>query len=730
MSFFLLYFCVMINPESIKKVIGAPLFDSKKLACCITDYTLQLVFINEAFSNISGYSKDDLLGKSVGTLMDGRTFKRALKQLAKYLLNGSKAPEDWSFIHKNGATVDSKVEITHVEIEGKKYILTIALDFTKEIQLEEELSETQKLLSKTEIITGQGSFEFNPLTEEVVWSDGMYFLFGLKPGDTIPTIKEQETYFNKIDIENYKNQIKLCLEGKGDINLTTPIQTQDGSIRYIQNIARKHKTKENWIYGSAKDITHLIEAQLKTEESERKYRLLTESIPSLIWTFDTNGKLNYLNRHGLAFLGKKEKNIKSLNWSLYFHPDEKDRITEKWNYAKETNTALDHVHQIKGKDGIYRWFQVLIFPIKTQQGEVESWIGIANDIDKRIKIEKSLQLSNTRLRSLIDASPVAIYSINTEGVILDFWNPAAEKLLGLKREDALGKFMPHLEEKDISLFQQLMDENIRTGILKRKIARIDKDGVEKILEISGGCVYNTEGEVTEIMITVMDLTEIEQSRAKIQQSLKEKETLLQEIHHRVKNNLAIVVSLLQLQVFRSENENEKYRLTEAQNRVHSIAMVHELLYQSEDFSSVDLKTYYDTLLRTISGSMKVENQKVEFDLRINIDSLNINQAIPLGLLINELATNSLKYAFQDAPQKGLISLAISREEERIFVKYSDNGPGFELSTINFESGLGMKIIDALLSQLDAEYDLNPKNGFAIDLNFEEKGKGPLERAKD
>ncbi len=123
----------MLNPESIKKVIGAPLFDSKRLSCCITDYSLKFVYVNEAFINISGYSKEDLLGKSIRTLLDGPTFKRALKQLAKYLLNGSKAPEDWSFVHKNGAIVDTKVEISHIQIEGKKYILSVALDFTKEI---------------------------------------------------------------------------------------------------------------------------------------------------------------------------------------------------------------------------------------------------------------------------------------------------------------------------------------------------------------------------------------------------------------------------------------------------------------------------------------------------------------------------------------------------------------------------------------------------------------------
>ena len=172
------------------------------------------------------------------------------------------------------------------------------------------------------------------------------------------------------------------------------------------------------------------------------------------------------------------------------------------------------------------------------------------------------------------------------------------------------------------------------------------------------------------------------------------------------------------------NEVEKIRLTEAQNRVHSIAMVHELLYQSDDFTKVNLHTYYDKLLKGIKENMQIGGQSIDHKLKIDSESLNINQAIPLGLLINELATNSAKYAFEDVEQEiNRITLSIHREAEKIHVVYQDNGKGYDRGNLQNQNGLGMQIIESLLAQLDADYEFNTDNQFRLELEFVEQLKG-------
>lgn len=725
----------MIDKTTIRKVIGVPLFDSKKIGCCLTDDKLRFVFINEAFSIISGYTEKDLIGKSVSVLLSPALFKRALKELGAYLTSGFVGNRKWLYTIKSGEVLEATIETSRVKINGKTYTFTIALDISREHKLEDKLNKEKKRLRSAVEGANLGLWDFNFLTKEFYTNDIWWEMLGYKPQIKEDAFLFYTTLLHPDDIAILvAEKDRIVATGDSNFNIQIRLKKKSGSYIWIHSQGKVLQFgKNNFInhaIGTHTDITKEKEAELIIQESEKKYRLLTESLPNIIWTADKNGYLNYMNRHGLAFFGKKRRHFEKWLWKDFVKPEDEKEINRKWIFASETATAINHIHTFRNSKGEYKWFQVLIFPTKDSNGEIESWIGIASDVDQMIRAEKSLKLSNDRLRSLIDASPVAIYSLNKEGIVQDFWNPAAQDLLGWNKEEIIGKRLPHINEENEGRFFNRIQQTIENGQYKGTISRKDKSGTLKKIEITGGCIYDTKGEVIEIIVTLIDITELERNREKLTQSLTEKETLLQEIHHRVKNNLAIVVSLLQLQVFRSENEVEKYRLTEAQNRVHSIAMVHELLYTSEDFSSVDLVSYYEKLIKTIKNNMSVDNQSVEHVLDIGISSLNINQAIPLGLLINEIVTNSLKYAFEEIEGTGLISLKIRKAGGKISVSYSDNGLGFDEHSKGFKSGLGMRIIQSLLTQLEAEYEMNTENLFELHLSFLEKGSGPIARERE
>lgn len=723
----------MPNKESIEKAIGTPLCNSRSLGCCITNNKLQFLYVNEAFCSITGYSEKEILGKSISLFLDEGYFKTALKEFNYFIKNIRKPKKRWFFYCKEGARMEASIEVSRIEIDGKKYNLTIALDVTKEIQLENQL-ELEKERLQFALEGGQlGLWDIDFTTRKVYTNDIWWKMLGYEPIDDENVIPFYNSLIHPEDKDIISNEIRRIVKtGDRFINIELRLRTKDGNYKWIQSAGQViefgKRNHINRVLGTHTDITSHKESEKAILESEKKYRLLTESLPSIIWTADQDGYLNYMNRHGRAYFGKPENNLNEWKWKHSIHSSEVSIAEKSWFYGRETGTAINVLNRLKNDKGVYKWFQVLIIPQKDTSGNLKSWIGIATDVDKMIKIEESLKQSNTRLRSLINASPVAIYSLNTNGVAKDFWNPAAENLLGWKREEIIGSILPHVKEKNKEKFFKRLEQTIRDGQYQGIISRKDKLGRTKKLEITGGCIYDLDGNVSEIIVTLIDITELENSRNRLNKSLIEKETLLQEIHHRVKNNLAIVVSLLQLQVFRSENDIEKLRLTEAQNRVHSIAMVHELLYASEDFSSVDLISYYDKLINTIKDSMSVENQIIEHKLDIGISSLNINQAIPLGLLINELATNSLKYAFPNMTEDGFISLKIRRSSEQIHVTYSDNGVGFDKNTEGFKSGLGLRIIQSLLTQLESEHEMDSRNGFNLELTFKEKGSGPIARA--
>lgn len=230
------------------------------------------------------------------------------------------------------------------------------------------------------------------------------------------------------------------------------------------------------------------------------------------------------------------------------------------------------------------------------------------------------------------------------------------------------------------------------------------------------------GELTRVVTAFIDISQRKNQEEILKDALKEKTTLLSEIHHRVKNNLAIVSGLLELQCLDGNSEFQ-LPLQRSINRVHSIAMVHELMYQTERLSSVNIRDYLVQLIPAIQKTMQTKNE-VDINLKLEDYQLNINQAIPLGLLMNELLTNSFKYAFLNI-DNGKIDIRMKVKSEILEFIYRDNGPGFtEEWDFENSSTLGLNLIKSQLTQLHAQYKVITKGKFKLKFNFKIFERGP------
>jgi len=200
------------------------------------------------------------------------------------------------------------------------------------------------------------------------------------------------------------------------------------------------------------------------------------------------------------------------------------------------------------------------------------------------------------------------------------------------------------------------------------------------------------------------------------EALKEKEVLISEIHHRVKNNLAVISSLIDLQRLETNDEYVIDILQKTQNRIHSIAGVHELLYNSDDLSSIPFRQYLSNLINRHLDVYVEDKKNIDIKIDSSVETLSINQALPLGVLFSELVTNSFKHAFKDKSE-GEIHIKITSDNEYVHVHYSDNGPGFNREDFEKGKGLGITIIKALIGQLHADYELASEKGFNLKLSF-------------
>lgn len=215
-----------------------------------------------------------------------------------------------------------------------------------------------------------------------------------------------------------------------------------------------------------------------------------------------------------------------------------------------------------------------------------------------------------------------------------------------------------------------------------------------------------------------EITERKKAEKQMKKSLQEKVVLLREIHHRVKNNMQVISSLLNLQSAHIKDEDDLKIFKDGQSRVKSMAMIHEKLYQSDDFSKIDFRDYIQSLVSEIFATHIVGS-----DIKISVDSkdifFDVDTAIPLGLIMNELLTNSVKHAFPD-DKDGEIYVYLKKEDERYLLIVSDNGIGFP-KDIDFRKTetLGLQLVNRLVEQLDGTIELDRGHGTEFKIHFKE-----------
>jgi two-component sensor histidine kinase len=216
---------------------------------------------------------------------------------------------------------------------------------------------------------------------------------------------------------------------------------------------------------------------------------------------------------------------------------------------------------------------------------------------------------------------------------------------------------------------------------------------------------------------------VTQMRAREEHILREKEILLKEIHHRVKNNLQVISSLLNLQAGTISDNSIKAVVLESQARVKSMALIHQLLYETEQFSSIDFSIYLNQLMTSLHGTFKNSNQKIQYFIHSEPILLDIDKAIPLGLITNELVTNAYKYAFENL-EEGIIEIELkSTGNGNYMLKISDNGKGLPDSfNPEHSSTLGLKLVHLLTTQIDGTLDIINTNGASYIISFQNTPK--------
>ena len=315
--------------------------------------------------------------------------------------------------------------------------------------------------------------------------------------------------------------------------------------------------------------------------------------------------------------------------------------------------------------------------------------------------------SNILYQSLIESTPLPIVAADTGGRITE-WNPAAQKTFGWSRDEVLGRHFPFISKDQSDPFDEFRENLITSSrIPPFEAPGIRKDKTPIELSIYPSRLISFDGLISGSILVMTDITKIKNRNRQLRRNLSEKEMLLREVHHRIKNNLQAISSILEIQKIHLDNPQMTEVFQESQNRIHSMAIIHEELYRSADTDTdhsrsgllVNTRNYISRLIDQIFLCYNVDRTKILLELQVDNFYLDIDIAIPCALIINELISNSLKYAF-DGRDRGRIQVVLKREGDSCRLRISDDGTGLpEKFSLEKSGSLGLILVRSLAEQL-------------------------------
>ena len=348
-------------------------------------------------------------------------------------------------------------------------------------------------------------------------------------------------------------------------------------------------------------------------------------------------------------------------------------------------------------------------------------LQLQQEIAEHKRTEEALKVSKNQYRRLVEFNPGPIV-VHSAGRVVYVNKAAVKTLRGTDPQEFVGKpvldFI-HPDYRDIAL------ERIRQA---QKGGKVTETIEEKFIRLDGKII---DVEVTSFptlfqgkpanQVIFQDISERVAAEKKVKKSLREKEVLLKEIHHRVKNNLQVINSLLSLQSRRLDDKQTTAVFDEIKNRVYSIALVHEKLYESKDLANIDFGEYTRMLVSHLYKTFPTGQANVKLEIKASPVSLQVDKAIPCALIINELVSNALKYAFRDGRKGELIVEFKTKEPGKVTLTVTDNGVGLpEDIDVDEPKALGLQIINALVRQLHGTLRVVKQKGTAFIIEFQAK----------
>lgn len=682
-----------------------------------------IIQVNDTVTRRLLYTQDELTGSDIILLNVPGRREEAL-DIFQQMIDGKTDSCSIPVTAKDGKVLEVETKATRGWWNDREVIIEVSRDITERIYKQKKLDEAELKFKTIFDSASDGFLGACPDNHKLSTANA-------KICEMLGYSKEELLNMYMPDIHpqnslNYVNdQFEKLLNKEISIARDIPLIKKSGEIFFTDITATAIQLEgKEYLLGLFRDTSESKRMEKALQESEMIFKTMVELSPVAIYMsegLEENGL--YINPKFVELFGYTIDEIPSIDkwWPLaYPDPEYRKWISEKWKsnvaVAIETGKPIQPIDvEVTCKDGSKKNIQWSFI----SRDNINISCGL--DFTERKQTEKQVQLIKKRLDYALHSANIGAWELNLKK--MQIWRSVEhDHIFGYKTllpEWTFETFLNHIFPADCEMVEELFRKAISTGTdcgLECRIVRAD--GELRWIWAKGVTRFDENNKPVTISGIVQDITERKLTEEKIVNLLNEKEYILKEVHHRVKNNMNIISGLLALQAGTHDDLQTNYILLDAAGRVQSMMILYDKLYRSEISGNLSIKDY---LLSLINEIINIFPRHESIKIRTQIDDvcLNSQKLSTLGIIINELITNSMKYAFPDRTEM-VITVTASKKENSMLIIFEDNGPGIpESVTFENSSGFGFQLIDMLITQLNGSIRIERGNGtrFIIEFNL-------------
>ncbi|HBB35335.1 MAG TPA: hypothetical protein DDZ80_00450 [Cyanobacteria bacterium UBA8803] len=622
-------------------------------------------------------------------------------------------------------------------------------DITERKRTEAALQASQERYDLAVRGSGDGLWDWHILTNETYLSPSWKQILGYEDGELETDSQVFLSRLHPDDYEWVQKAIADHLQQRTPFNIEFRLRNSTGGYTWVNSRGQAiwdEAGNPTRMAGSITDISDRKATEAALQQSEQQFRLLAETIDEVFFIYPIDySQLLYVSPAYEQIWGRSCSTLYEdpNSWLETVHLDDRELVHEALQQQHQ-GEGFNQEYRIIRSDGAIRWIFARTFILFNSEGQADRLVGVAKDITEGKQAELALQQLNQELeyrvqertgelersqrfiQHMADASPNILYiydlienrNIYTNRNIATIlgYTPAEIQAMGamllpmLMHPDDLPKHLDGLHR-----IHTVADGDILELEYRLRHANGEWRWIYSRYTIF---TRTPDGAVQQIIGTAQDISDRKRTEEQLKTSLAEKEVLLREIHHRVKNNLNVIHSLLNMQARTIPDEALKNVLFDSQRRLQTMALIHEQLYQSKSLAKIDFAEYLHRLVRNLFAAANLNHQAIQVEIKAEPLALNLEAAIPIALIINELLTNSFKHAFP-AGHSGIISVKFDRDDDKtLHLSISDNGVGLPPNLdLHKTSSLGMRLVHILVQQLRATLTVTNNNGTSFHLTF-------------